>query len=409
MSEPRNFSIVCLSSQDWRINLPTNRQQIMLRAARRGHDVLFVETGNFVGVHVWHLLTRKNRGSLARRLLVGERVEAGITSRKAINLFPWGQKFEFASHLNSTLNAALLRLVARRRREPDVLWIYDPCAAWIAGKSGEAIAAYDCVDDYAEQVGGDRRRKAVVSAGDRRAALSSQVVFTTTRPLFERHRALNPDTHLVPNGADFEHFSRVATTTDLPPELRDLPRPILGFAGNFGAGKVDFDLIEQLASTKPGWTILLIGPADARAAEALRGLGKRSNVNWLGPRRYEELPRYVAAFDIGLIPYVTNQYTRSCFPLKVFEYLAAGKPIVATGLPELGEMEPDVVLASGLDEFVDAIERLKTSTEEDRKRRMELAAANTWETRANRLLELVGSELSRGGYAATGRNGSVVS
>ena len=81
-----------------------------------------------------------------------------------------------------------------------------------------------------------------------------------------------------------------------------------------------------------------------------------TNVRWLGPKPYSELPRYVAAFDVGLIPYVENDYTRSCFPLKLYEYLAAGKPVVASGLPELAGMEPDVVLVDGPAAFVDAIE-----------------------------------------------------
>jgi glycosyltransferase involved in cell wall biosynthesis len=119
-------------------------------------------------------------------------------------------------------------------------------------------------------------------------------------------------------------------------------------------------------------------------------------VRWVGPKPYELVPRYVAAFDVALIPYVSNVYTRSCFPLKTFEYLAAGKAIVASGLPELGGMEPDVVLADDATGFLAAIdEALLRDTESDRKRRMELAAANTWESRASRLLGLIETELEQ--------------
>jgi glycosyltransferase involved in cell wall biosynthesis len=96
---------------------------------------------------------------------------------------------------------------------------------------------------------------------------------------------------------------------------------------------------------------------------------------------------------VALIPYLENDYTRSCFPLKLYEYLAAGKPVVATGLPELRGMEPDVVVAKP-DEFAAAAARaLELETPADVERRSAIAARNTWETRAARLLELVSAEL----------------
>src|SRR5207248_5489186 len=118
--------------------------------------------------------------------------------------------------------------------------------------------------------------------------------------------------------------------------------------------KLDFDLLEDVAYSVPQWTLLLIGPAAAETASALERLREYSNVRWLGQKPYAKLPRYVAAFDVGLIPYVANAHTRSCFPLKLFEYLAAGKPVVASGVPELAGMEPNVVLANGVPAFVKA-------------------------------------------------------
>ena len=85
-------------------------------------------------------------------------------------------------------------------------------------------------------------------------------------------------------------------------------------------------------------------------------MARLPNIRWIGPKPYAELPRFVAAFDVGMIPYVANPYTQSCFPLKLYEYLAAGKPVVATGLPELEGMEPDVMLVDGTETFVEAVE-----------------------------------------------------
>jgi glycosyltransferase involved in cell wall biosynthesis len=144
----------------------------------------------------------------------------------------------------------------------------------------------------------------------------------------------------------------------------------------------------------PDATLLLIGPATAETAPALERLAQLRNVRWLGPKPYAELPRYVAPFDVGLIPYVSNAYTRSCFPLKLYEYLAAGKPVVASGLPELAEMEPDVVLASEPASFVEEVEAaLRRNGEPDQMRRRQVAFSNSWEAKTERLLDLVGREL----------------
>ena len=390
------FSIVCLSRQDWHAALPTNRQQVMARAGRRGHAVLFVETGHFLGRHLWTLARGPGRRSLARRLLVGEEVAPNVRVRKAPNVLPWGQKYERASAVNRAVTSAVVRRLAARAPGPVVLWLYDPCASRRAGAYGEAAAVYDCVDDYAEQVGSEARRRALVAAADERAAANSSLVFTTTTPLYRRHRRLNGRTYLVPNAGDYEHFEGAADRATAAPETRGLARPVLGFAGNFAGPKVDLALVRAVAAARPDWTVLLIGPAPPERAADLAEVCELPNVRWVGPRPYAELPRYVAAFDVALIPYASNAYTRSCFPLKLYEYLAAGKPVVASGLPELRGMEPDVVVADGVQEFVRAVEAaLDRTRPEDGRRRGALAARNSWETRTERLLGLVTGELAR--------------
>jgi glycosyltransferase involved in cell wall biosynthesis len=386
------FSIVCLSSQPWSASLPTNRQQIMLRAAEAGHEVLFVETGSFVATHIVAAL-RGDRAA-ARRLFAAERVAARISVRKAVNVIPLGHKYGWANRVNWALTSRLLRRSARRLRKPVVLWIYDPYAA--PCRLGETFAVYDCVDDYPEQAGPDSRRRALASRRDSAAASRSRIVFATARPLLERHQRTNPHTHLVRNVGDFRHFAPAADRDHGDPEALALARPVLGFAGNFSASKVDLELLDSLARLRPDWTVLLIGPGRSETERKLAEVAGLPNVTWLGPKSYDELPRYVAAFDVALIPYQSNEYTKSCFPLKLFEYLAAGKPVVATGLPELAGMEPDVVVSEGEATAVAAAVEaaLALRSDDDRRRRMEIAAANTWETRAGRLLGLVADELA---------------
>ena len=247
MTEP-GFSIVCVSRQDWHAGLPTNRQQIMIRAARRGHRVLFVESGGHIGRHLWRLVTGPDRGSVARRLFGGEQPAESITVAKALTFVPWGQKFPLANRINSRFTGARIRRAARGLGGPRILWIYDPTAFELVGQAGEDLTVYDVVDDYAEQVGPDARRRRFVAAADEAAACRSQVVFATTTGLYERQLQRNPETHLVRNGADFAHFSH---TNGTAPEVRSFAGPVVGFAGNLTAEKVDFDLLEAVARRTP--------------------------------------------------------------------------------------------------------------------------------------------------------------
>ena len=304
-----------------------------------GHEILFVETGNFLGRHLWQLVRGPGRRSVARQLLGGELVVEGIRVRKGLNLMPWGHTYAAANAFNCLLTRFAVRRWARRR-PVSVLWLYDPCAAPLVGRCRESLAVYDCVDDYAEQVGGHPRKRALVTRSDREAGARVQIVFATAQALYDRHKEVNPRTHLVPNVGDYGHFAPASVRSFAAPELGDLTRPVIGFAGNLMAQKVDLDLLYSIASARPSWTLALIGPAREDAQPALERLEQLPNVRWLGPKPYSELPRYVAAFDVAVIPYVSSTYSRSCFPLKTYEYLAAGKPVVAAGLPELAPWRP---------------------------------------------------------------------
>jgi glycosyltransferase involved in cell wall biosynthesis len=365
----------------------------MSRAAGRGHDVLFIETGDFLGRHLWRLVRGPDRRSLARRLTVGEVVAPRIRVRKLRAWFPLGQRHELANTANWVLGRRMLARATCKLAPPRIAWIYDPRSVLALGALGEAFGVYDCVDDYSQQADRPRSRD-LLAAADRRAAERSRLVFATARPLYDRHIAVNAKTYLVQNVGDFDHFSPAAERATADDELLELPRPVIGFAGNLDPGKVDFDVLRTLAEGYPLGTVLLAGPVRDGARAALHELVRRPNVRWLGLRRYEELPQVVAAFDVALIPYAENPYTKSCFPLKVFEYLAAGKPVVATGLPELSALEPHVLLAQGAVDILPTLARALDGVDRGREGRIALASRNTWETRTSRLLELVDGELT---------------
>jgi glycosyltransferase involved in cell wall biosynthesis len=394
MLEEQPFSIVCLSSQPWDAPLPTNRQQIMSRAAGRGHGVLFVETGDFIGKHLWRFVRGPHRRAVARQLVSGTSAAPNVRVRQLLNLMPFAQRFGWCNRANWRFGAAMLRREARALPAPRVLWIYDPRGADAIGSFSEAFAVYDCVDDYQHQAGPSPRSRALVGALDLAAGARSRLVFATTPQLKRRHERRSGGVHLVPNAGDFDHFHPAAEREHAFASLRDLPRPVLGFAGNLVEHKVDFDLLAELAQAFSGATLLLAGPAEGSNRQRVTALASTAaNVHWLGPQPYADLPHVLAAFDVGLIPYVENEYTRNVFPLKVFEYLAAGKPVVASGLPSVAGLESYVFLANDHDAFRAGVLDALSLGPELAQGRMELAARNTWEHRTQRLLALVDAEL----------------
>ncbi len=140
------------------------------------------------------------------------------------------------------------------------------------GACGEDIAVYDCVDDYPSLAFYSSAEKALARTGDREAATRSAVVFTTTSTLFERHSALNPNVHLVGNVGDYTHFEGAVDRSIAARDVTNLPQPVIGFAGRFMTGKIDFALLDAAARRHPDWTILLIGPADDEALLELERL-----------------------------------------------------------------------------------------------------------------------------------------
>ena len=184
----------------------------------------------------------------------------------------------------------------------------------------------------------------------------SDLVLASAEPLAERMRELGARrVAYLPNVADVERFA-AATRGAEPPQLAELPRPRILFAGAVAAKKLDIPLLAELARRRSEWSMVLVGPVgegDPRSdVEALRRL---PNVVLAGQRPFDELPRWLAAADVGLIPYRHNRYTASVFPMKVYEYLAAGLLVVSTRLPALRGLEGPT-FAEGVDEFEAAID-----------------------------------------------------
>ena len=203
---------------------------------------------------------------------------------------------------------------------------------------------------------------------------NSDLVITSASKLFQKAQKTNKDTILVPNAGDFALFSKPV----LDELLKDFQKPIIGYFGAI-AEWFDTDLIEFVAKSRPNLTFVFIGDTYGSNLKKIRNL---KNVYFLGERPYIELPKYLHCFDVCLIPFKLTPLIRSSHPIKIYEYLAAGKPVVTTKIPDLLPMNDLCYIAKDRTDFLEKLdESLKENDKKLIEKRIEFASKNTWQDR----------------------------
>jgi glycosyltransferase involved in cell wall biosynthesis len=221
---------------------------------------------------------------------------------------------------------------------------------------------------------------------------SADVVFVTSLELLDRHKAINLNTHYLPNVCDYEHFAR-ARDDGLaePADISSIPPPRIGFVGAVSSYKLDLNLIREIATERSHWSFVFVGEIGEgdpwTNLETLRGL---PNVHFMGGRPYADLPAYLKSFDVAILPSALNDYTKAMFPMKFFEYLAAGLPVVSTPLPALAGYESVATFCGDSASFTEAIERNLRDPDANVSGRQKAARENTYAGRTRRMLDILG-------------------
>jgi UDP-galactopyranose mutase len=223
---------------------------------------------------------------------------------------------------------------------------------------------YDCADGEAEGASGTAERVLL-----RRA----DVVFTAGQDGFLARFGKHPCVRFVESGVDFDHFHGGARG-DPPADLERIPAPRIGFAGVLNA-RVDFDLLRRLAAERPRLSFVLLGPVDGIAAARLP---HAPNLYHPGPRPYERRPAYLGGFAAGVLPYRTDGRHAGFSPPEVLEFLAAGRPVVSTPLPEVVRRYPDVVTVAEADRFAEALDGAVAADADAAERGLERARSASW-------------------------------
>lgn len=278
-----------------------------------------------------------------------------------------------------------LRLAGIRKR---ISWFVVPHPGVHAGRLGEDLVVYYCIDDYAAHPGVDA---ALIAQRDEALSRRADLLCVAPPALLDAKRALNAHTVFSPHGVDVALFAQAQDpSTPVPALARDLPRPVVGYIGSIHEW-IDVPLIQWLAQQRPQWTFLLVGHAHVNV-DGLRAL---PNVRLAGAQPYTSLPQWSKAFDAAIIPYRLNRQVANANPLKLREYLAAGKAVVSVRNPEIEKFAHVVRLVDGREQFLAALDAaVADDAPEAVAARMAAVADQTWDARVDAVLAEVAARLS---------------
>lgn len=206
-------------------------------------------------------------------------------------------------------------------------WFYTPMALEFAREASRSITVYDCMDELSAF----RGAAAALLERERELFSMADVVFTGGRSLFEAKRGLHPNVHLFPSSVDVSHFAQAREALAAPPDQAGLARPRIGYFGVIDE-RIDLALIEAMASARPDWQFVLVGPV-VKIDPA--SLPRAPNIHYLGPKPYASLPAYLSGWSVAIMPFALNESTRFISPTKTLEYLAGGVPVVSTPVPDV--------------------------------------------------------------------------
>ena len=324
--------LVCFSHLRW--DFVYQRPQHLLSRCAEQRRVFFVEEPIF--------------SNSSMRLEVRE-TDSGVYV--VVPHLPEGLRSEIA--ITAVLKEMTYRLFLENAINDYVFWYYTPMALRFTSHFSPIAAIYDCMDELSAFQGADSNLPALERELFRRVDL----VFTGGQSLYEAKRNQHSSVYAFPSSIDATHFGKARNTSVDPPDQADIPHPRLGFFGVIDE-RFDRELLDQIASKRPDWHFVMIGPV-VKIDPAT--LPQRANIHYLGGKKYSDLPAYLAGWDIALLLFARNESTRFISPTKTPEYLAAGKPVISTSIQDVvrpyGELKL-VEIADTPEDLIRAAEKI---------------------------------------------------
>jgi UDP-galactopyranose mutase len=273
-----------------------------------------------------------------------------------------------------------------------VAWLYTPMALPLAEALGPDAIVYDCMDELSLFLG------APPELLSREAALleCADVMFTGGPSLYRAKEDRHPNVHCFPSSVDAAHFRQARHGIAEADDQVRIPHPRLGFYGVIDE-RLDLPLLDAVAQARPGWHLVLVGPV-VKIDPA--SLPRRPNIHYFGQRSYDDLPRYLAGWDVCLLPFARNDATRFISPTKTLEYMAAELPIVSTPITDVAEPYGDIVyLGSTPGEFLEACDAALAAGGDERAERAgqmrQVLAGTSWDVTVAAMEKLLAAAVAK--------------
>ena len=377
----KNASIVILSSDDW--GWKTSKYQLSTRFAR-DNKVLFVSSVGFRAPTV----SKQDFSRIINKLTNFFKGVKNVAPSLYV-ITPLVIPFR-KNALVTLVNNFILKLQIRRAmrsltiKDP-YLFVFSQNWLEIAKQLPRKKTIYYCVDEHSGFKGIDSEK---FIQNDKKMAQLADIVICSSRKLQLQKKEFNKSTYYIPHGVNYELFSRTVydTTLAIPQDIANLPTPIIGFFGHISYDWIDSGLLKYVASAKPEWTILLIGKYSMSPDE----FADFKNIQIIGERDYDDLPAYCKAITVAIIPFVKSMLTDNCNPLKLYEYLSAGLPVVSTDIPEVRTFWNLVHIAGSHEEFLVACElALHEGGSDNQIKRSDSMACSSWDDKINEIYKIV--------------------
>ncbi|MBN1899953.1 hypothetical protein JW926_01350 [Candidatus Sumerlaeota bacterium] len=368
------FDILCLSHLKWEQTLFQRPQQIM-REFSRDRKVLYVSNCSFR-----EFLQAMLKGKVKDYMGTYGANLHYIT----LPFLPFSGKFKFMEKLTNSITSLVASRTTRRLGFQNiVLWTYYPTFFKNLASFRYKRLVYDCMDLFR----GFKASSQDVQEIENRLIKRADIVFTGGRSLHDSKQGINPKTYCFPSGVEHEHFFKATLKeTIVPEDIQRIKGPILGYFGAVDE-RIDYDLIDYLCRERPSWSVVFLGPLVMMDKIPI----DQPNFHYLGKKEYAQLPNYLKAFDVCLMPFVISELTLHISPTKTPEYLSGGKPVVSTSIPDVISDYSDVVkIAGNPREFVFKVEQaLRDKTDDLHLKIRQKAQTKSWRNIAREMQRLI--------------------